>query len=172
MPQCCKRKLTATSAGERGAGTIGRELTRQTPLQVSKHNRQKGTADEKNIENMENNKTFPPLKPIGVILGVPSLQSVALDQIIPAMEDGCWVPGRDIVPSVLRWVCEICQFETAYDLLQSFPSFCTHHRYANDQRRTCERLLIEFFPDSMDDIHKRRLHASWRSENKDYTQEE
>jgi len=39
-------------------------------------------------------------------------QTVVLDQIIVVQEDGCWVPGRDMVPSMLRWICETFVFET------------------------------------------------------------
>lgn len=41
-----------------------------------------------------------------------SLQTVVLDQIIAAQEDGCWVPGRESVPAMLRWICETFAFET------------------------------------------------------------
>ena len=45
------------------------------------------------------------LEATGLELGVPTLQSVVLDQIMPAAEDGCWTPGRDMVRSMLHWVC-------------------------------------------------------------------
>jgi len=113
-----------------------------------------------------------PLEATGLAPGVPSLQSVVLDQIIPAAEDGCWMPGRDLVRPMLRWVCETFAFETAYDLLQSFPRFCAYRRNLSHQLRTCEQLLLDFFPERMDFTRKRRLYMAWVGENKDYSHDE
>jgi hypothetical protein len=112
------------------------------------------------------------LKATGLALGLPSLQSVVLDQIMPAAEDGCWTPGRDMVRPMLHWVCDTFAFETAYDLLQSFPRFCKYRNNLSCQLRTCENLLIDLFPERMDFTRKRRLHCSWVGENKDYTRDE
>ena len=60
----------------------------------------------------------------------------------------------------------------AFDLLQSFPRFCGYRRNAYSQQRTCESLLMEFWPERMDFTRKRRLHMSWAGENKDYTRDE
>ena len=113
-----------------------------------------------------------PLEATGLAPGMPSLQSVVLDQIIPAAEDGCWMPGRDLVRPMLRWVCETFAFETAYDLLQSFPRFCAYRRNLSHQLRTCEQLLLDVFPERMDFTHKRRLFMAWVGENKDYSHDE
>ena len=120
-------------------------------------------------------------------------QTMVMDQIMPAKEVGCWKPGRDLVQAMLRWVCETFAFETvsrgecahafgrhlcagtdtdrssckqAYDLLQGFPRYCGYRHNTSIQQRTCEKLLVELFPDRMDFTHKRRLHMSYQGENK------
>eukprot|EP00802_Teleaulax_amphioxeia_P023694 Tamp_24312.p3 GENE.Tamp_24312~~Tamp_24312.p3 ORF type:complete len:190 (+),score=62.01 Tamp_24312:25-570(+) len=82
------------------------------------------------------------------------------------------MPGRDLVRPMLRWVCETFAFETAYDLLQSFPRFCAYRRNLSHQLRTCEQLLLDFFPERMDFTRKRRLYMAWVGENKDYSHDE
>ena len=52
-------------------------------------------------------------------------QTVLLDQIIVVQEDGCWVPGRDMVPSMLRWICETFVFETICRPRETHAHCCT-----------------------------------------------
>ena len=39
-------------------------------------------------------------------------QTIVMDQIMPGEEIGCWIPGRELIPAMLRWICETYAFET------------------------------------------------------------
>ena len=45
-----------------------------------------------------------------------------MDQVILEEEVGCFVPGRELVLSMLRWICETFAFET----VGFYTSFAAH----------------------------------------------